>query len=70
MSQTTGNPELDTILSEASRIFSLYEEDIFAWLIDKQSDGSESYYEYGDDYEKIRCEIMQYEDDMREKYLL
>ncbi|MDE6539590.1 MAG: hypothetical protein K2K66_05320 [Ruminococcus sp.] len=70
VSQTTGNPELDTIISEASCIFSLYEEDIFAWLIDKQSDGSESYYEYGDDYERIRCEIIQYEEDMRKKYLL
>lgn len=70
VSQTTGNPELDAVLSEASRIFPLYEEDIFAWLIDKQSDGSESYYEYGDDYERIRCEIMQYEYDMRKKYLV
>ena len=70
VSQSTGNAELDMVLSEVAYIFSLYEEDNFAWLIDKQSDGSESYYEYGDDYERIRCEIIQYEEDMRKKYLL
>ena len=69
VSQTTGNPELDEILTEVSFFFPLFSEYSFSWLIDKQSNGSESYDEYGDDYERIRCEIMQYEEDMREKYL-
>lgn len=69
LSQTTGNPELDEILTEVSFFFPLFSEYSFSWLIDKKSDGSESYDEYGDDYERIRLEIIQLEDDMRKKYL-
>ena len=70
VSHTTGDTELDTILSEMSFMFPLFEECNFSWLIDKQSDGSEAYYEYGDEYERIRMEIIQYENDMQKKYLL
>ncbi|MDE7098730.1 MAG: hypothetical protein K2O60_06255 [Ruminococcus sp.] len=68
ISGTTGDTELDELFSQAAYHFSLWEEDNFAWLVDTLSD-SENCYPYEDEFEKLRCEVIEYEYKMQEKYL-
>lgn len=68
IAETTGNPELDRLFSQTAFYSPLWEEDIFAWLIDTMSDG-EALYPYEDKFEELRCKIMDYELEMQKKYL-
>lgn len=68
IAETTGNPELDELFSQVAFYSPLWEEDIFAWLVDTISD-SENCYPYEDEFEELRCEIMEYEYEMQKKYL-
>lgn len=68
ISGTAGDALLDELFAQAAYYTPIYEETTFAWLIEKQSDGSEGFMEYGDDYERIRCEIIDYEQSMKKKY--
>ncbi|MDE6788722.1 MAG: hypothetical protein K2J47_05305 [Ruminococcus sp.] len=68
IARTTGDKELDKLFSQMAFHSPLWEEDIFAWLIDTISD-SENCYPYEDEFEELRCEIMEYEYEMQKKYL-
>lgn len=66
--ESTGNAEIDNILNDVCRMFHLFEEDTFAEIISKYSDGSEEWEEYGEKYEEMRSQIMDFEYKMRKKY--
>ena len=68
--ESTGDTKIDEIVSQAVRMFHLFEEDMFAWFISEHSGGStdEKWQEYGEEYEKMRSDIIKYEGKMREKY--
>lgn len=68
IAESTGNAELDELFSQVAFYSPLWEEDIFAWLIDVMSDG-EALYPYEDNFEELRCNIMEYEWEMQKKYL-
>lgn len=65
----TGDGEIDGLLRQASYYFPLYEENFFSWIIEDASDGSEAYDEYGEEYERIREEIIRTEQEMQKKYV-
>lgn len=67
--ETTGDKELDELFAQAAYYAPLYEETSFGWLIEKQSDGSDKYDEYEEEYERLRSEIIEYEQSMQKKYL-
>ena len=68
IAETTGDKELDELFSQMSYYPPLYEEDNFAWLVDTMSD-SENCYPYEDEFEELRCKIIEYEIEMQQKYL-
>lgn len=65
---STGNPELDELFSQMAFYSPLWEENIFAWLVDIISDG-EALYPYEDEFEELRSKIIEYEWEMQKKYL-
>lgn len=65
---STGNPELDELFSQMAFYSPLWEENIFAWLVDIISDG-EALYPYDDEFEELRSKIIEYEWEMQKKYL-
>ncbi len=69
VSKSTGDEKYDNVIASCMYYPPIYEEDSFAALIEKQSDGSEDYYPYGEKFEELRSAIIIYEQEMRKKYL-
>lgn len=65
---STGNPELDELFSKMAFYSPLWSEYSFAWLVDTLSD-SENCYPYEEEFEELRCKIIEYELEMQKKYL-
>lgn len=64
---TTGNAEIDEMITEISIFCPFYSEECFYWLVHDylKIDGEE----YDDEYEEGRCKIINYEREMVNKYL-
>ncbi len=66
--ESTGNVKIDNILNDVCFFFHIFEETTFTSIIAKYSDGSEDWEEYGEKYEEMCSQIMDFEYKMRKKY--